>query len=522
MNKNNFKSWLSFGFCILLVGFFLLGENRTEIYYPEKEESGKIKEEVTQESWMGIYMNELKVGYSHELEISLLKGGMKYKKSYSESWMKVSRLGGNPVEIMTKQESLYDEDDRPLETLLRTKMSEIEMVIKAEIHPERILFKSNGKLIKELPYKEKFYLGVPIEKIINEEGLKSGKKYKFKILEPLTHSFVDCSFEVIGREDVLILGNKMNLWHVKTEAAHLVPVTMEDWIDDSGISWKNISKASLINTTSIRMSKEKAQEVSDENFDIAFSTIIESNVIFENPQEIQKVTFKLSGISIDKIKKFPFDDGSQEILETGKDYALVQTSSLIFKEAEAISFPVEDEKLRKYLKPTSFCQSDDSEIKETADLIVGKERNSWRAAKKIAEWIRRELTPNYDVGFASAKEILKNREGDCSEHTVLTVTLCRAAGIPARAAVGVMYAHGIFAYHMWPEVYVGRWIGLDAKWLAIDRKSGEHYTDATHLKFGRSALDENIFKEMAQAVSEIIGLLKLEIVDFYREINKKI
>jgi transglutaminase-like putative cysteine protease len=152
-----------------------------------------------------------------------------------------------------------------------------------------------------------------------------------------------------------------------------------------------------------------------------------------------------------------------------------------------------------------------------AKEIVGQERNSWRAAKKIAEWVQKEMTPNYEVGFASAKEILKNREGDCSEHTVLTVTLCRAVGIPARAAVGVMSAYNIFAYHMWSEIYVGRWIGLDSKWLAVDKKSGQYYTDATHLKFGRSVLDENIFKEMIQSVSAIIGQLKLEIIDYHQD-----
>jgi hypothetical protein len=515
--KKHLTMLLSFVFSILLMHLFLLGEIEPEAYFPDTVESGEIVEEITQEAWMGIYMNELKVGYSHEKQILLLKEGRKYKKNTSESWMKISRLGGNPVEILTIQESLYDENDRPLETQLRTKMSESETVIRAEILPDKVLFKSNGKAIKELPYIEKFYLGVPVEKIIKEEGLKSGKKYKFKILEPLTYSFVDCSFEIIGKEDVLILGNKMDLWHVKTEATYLVPVTMDDWMDDGGHSWKNISRASLITTTSIRMSKEKAQEISDENLDIAFSTLIESNVIFDNPQEIQRVTFKLSGISLEKINNFPFDDGSQKILELGEDYALIQTSSLVFKEEEAIPFPIEDEKFQKYLKPTSFCQSDDPEMKETANRIVGSEKNSWRAAKKVAEWVKQEMMPNYDVGFAAAKEVLKNREGDCSEHTVLTVALCRAVGIPARAAVGIMYGSGIFAYHMWPEVYAGRWVGLDAKWLAVDKKSGEFYTDATHLKFGRSALDENIFNEMAQAVSEIIGRLKLEIIDYSQD-----
>jgi transglutaminase-like putative cysteine protease len=265
------------------------------------------------------------------------------------------------------------------------------------------------------------------------------------------------------------------------------------------------------------MPKEKALEVSEETFDIAFSTIIKSNVTFENPQKIQRVTFKLSGISADKIENFPFDDESQKIIEVGKDYVIVQTSAQIFKEDEAILFPVKDKEFRRFLKSSAFCQAEDPEIQKVAKEIVGQERNSWRASKKIAEWIEKEITANYDVGFATAKEIIKNREGDCSEHTVLTVALCRAVGIPARAAVGIMYGQGIFAYHMWPEVYVGRWISLDSKWLAVDKKSGEYYTDATHIKLGRSLLDENIFREMAQAISEIIGRLKLEIIDYYQD-----
>ncbi len=77
-----------------------------------------------------------------------------------------------------------------------------------------------------------------------------------------------------------------------------------------------------------------------------------------------------------------------------------------------------------------------------------------------------------------------------------------------------MYGQGLFAYHMWPEVFVGRWIGLDTKWLSLDEESGEYYTDATHIKFGRSNLDENIFKDMAQAISEILGKLNIEVVDY--------
>jgi len=45
-------------------------------------------------------------------------------------------------------------------------------------------------------------------------------------------------------------------------------------------------------------------------------------------------------------------------------------------------------------------------------------------------------------------------------------------------------------------------------------ESGEFYTDATHLKFGRSRLDEDALKEITKAIGDIIGKIRLEIVDY--------
>jgi hypothetical protein len=482
------------------------------ILFPENQQ---FETEKISESWMGVYMERIKVGYSVNQEFSLVRNRQRSKKVLDKLWIRVSRLGGNPVELSTIQESFYDAHGKPLESILRTKMSESETIIKAEIGQDKVIFRSGDKVIKELSVEGEFYFGTPVKKIIEENGLKPGHKYTFKIVDFTSYSLIDTELEVMGREDVLILGKRLNLWHVKEKTNTVIPISVDEWIDEKGNSLKSISKTGFVQLTSIRMPKEKAQEVSEENFDIAFSTVIQSNITFENPQEVQVVKFKLSGIPTERIKSLPFDERSQEILELGDNYALIQTSSQIFKEEEAVSLPVEKEGFHSFLKPTSFCQSADPEIKKTAEDIIGGEKNSWRAAKKIAAWMRKEMASTYDVGFADAREVLRNRRGDCSEHTVLTVALLRAAGIPARAAVGIMYGGGIFAYHMWPEVYVGRWIGLDAKWLAIDKKTGEYYTDATHIKLGQSLLDENIFREMSQAIAEIIGLLKLEIIDYY-------
>jgi hypothetical protein len=313
---------------------------------------------------------------------------------------------------------------------------------------------------------------------------------------------------------VLILGEKMRLWHVRAELASIIPIEVDEWIDETGKVFKTVMQSGFLSTVSLRMSREKALESSEENLDIVFSSVIKPNIDLPRPQEIQEMKIRISGVPVEKLKEFPWDGRSQQILQAEQDYLLIRTSSDIFPEEESLSLPIKKEGLEDSLAATPFCQSDDPEIEAAAKKIVGSERNAWRAAKKIADWVGREMTPNYNVGFASAKEILQNMEGDCTEHTVIFVALCRAVGIPARAAVGVMYGSGIFAYHMWPEVYVGRWVDLDAKWLAFDKESGEYYTDATHIKFGRSDLNENLFKEMITSISEIIGKLQVEILEY--------
>jgi len=476
--------------------------------------SADVKDNKSDESWMGVYMEGVKIGYSYSYREPVERESRRYSKLHSETNLRVSRLGGNPIEIATVQESLYDDKGYPVEMVVITKMSEQETVIRAGISPESILFEMGGKTVKEIPNEKPFYLEVPLEEWIKENKFKKGAVYDFHILDPVAYSVSECRFEILGKENILILGKDYELWHTRSELTSLVPVIAEEWIDDKGDIYKSEVRTGILNTISLKMSKQEALEKGDRTYDIAYSTVIRIDEEIENPQQIKSMTMELSGLSEEKLDSFPWDSRSQRIMERKEDSFVIQTESAIFNEEKAIPFPVKREELKASLQPTLFCQSDDPDIKEMAEKIVGEEKNSWRAAEKIAAWVRREVMPNYNVGFASAKETLKNREGDCSEHTVLFTALCRSVGIPARAAVGIMCGGNFFAYHMWPEVYVGEWIDLDPKWFRVDQRSGASYTDATHIKFGRTELDENLFTEMVLSASEIIGKLSIHIVKY--------
>ena len=97
--------------------------------------------------------------------------------------------------------------------------------------------------------------------------------------------------------------------------------------------------------------------------------------------------------------------------------------------------PTEDD-----LRPNSFIQSDDPLIVADAKKAAGDETDPWRVAVALERYVNREVTKkDFTQAFATAAEVAKSREGDCTEHAVFLAALARARGIPARVAIGLVY-----------------------------------------------------------------------------------
>ena len=77
--------------------------------------------------------------------------------------------------------------------------------------------------------------------------------------------------------------------------------------------------------------------------------------------------------------------------------------------------------------------------------------------------------------------MLERRIGDCTEHALLFIALCRSIGIPARELSGLTYtgdAERRFAWHAWAEV------DIDGHWVAVDPILAQTRADATHVVLG--------------------------------------
>ncbi len=126
------------------------------------------------------------------------------------------------------------------------------------------------------------------------------------------------------------------------------------------------------------------------------------------------------------------------------------------------TLPIEAKGLERHLESTALMPTDHEELQAVVAEVVGDEKDARTAAERLARWVFSELDKKSpEVAQASALQILRERRGDCSEHALLFVALCRAAGIPARECSGYVCIGHQWGAHAWAEIWLGEWIGAD-------------------------------------------------------------
>ncbi|MEW6280982.1 MAG: transglutaminase-like domain-containing protein, partial [Candidatus Eremiobacterota bacterium] len=127
-------------------------------------------------------------------------------------------------------------------------------------------------------------------------------------------------------------------------------------------------------------------------------------------------------------------------------------------------------------------------------------RDPVEKARILEGWVHRKLDKSYGKNASTARDVLKNRAGDCTEHALLFVALARSAGIPSREVGGLVYAGdpGLFAWHAWAEIHDGhQWVSVDPMWDQV-------YVDPTHIKMQKDSDDYSWVN--------VCGGLKLKVV----------
>ena len=147
-----------------------------------------------------------------------------------------------------------------------------------------------------------------------------------------------------------------------------------------------------------------------------------------------------------------------------------------------VSYDTESELYQLYTAPQRGIQSDDEQIVELAQEIVGDERNVYKQVLQIQSWVQRNvLYPKAGSRYPDdALMCIDQGVGDCAGQSKTFVALSRALGIPARTISGLLpfefgpgqleefgprisWFEETLSMHVWCEVYTP-----DLGWIQVE------------------------------------------------------
>jgi transglutaminase-like putative cysteine protease len=180
----------------------------------------------------------------------------------------------------------------------------------------------------------------------------------------------------------------------------------------------------------------------------------------------------------------------------------------------------------RWLKPNELIDSDSEAVRALLGRArVAADASPRERANALRILVARHLRDkNMATAFGSASEAARTRSGDCTEHAVLLAALCRAAGIPARVASGLVYVPDLggkgpgWGWHLWTQALVEPpfvagggglgWVDFDA---TVGSEGRGHHP--AHILVATSDLSGGATDPAFSRALSLIGALKVGVVD---------
>jgi hypothetical protein len=434
------------------------------------------------DAWMAIYQGDEKIGF---VRSSFEREPDGYK--FFESAVMHLRAVGVVHRVSTEILGHLNRDTSLRSFVFVIESGMVRFQARGRVE-ENLLFLKSGfggeTTESKVSLRSPVFLVPSLRPYLSNQDLKVGVRYQLDLFDPSIMAQKSAAVEVLGREEVVIDGQAWDAYKVKTSFSGLETVA---WIDTHG---ERLKEEGLMGLRMVKTTKEKARLgiQAEPATDLTEAVSIASNKNLKDPSRLAYLKVQLDGIVL---KDLDLNSGRQRLTGSVLEINRQQT------------WPPDNagqEEAAQYLKAGPFIQSDHPDIKTLSEAIVGEVDEDQVKVRRILTWVYENIEKRGTVSVPNALDTFKMKAGDCNEHAALFAALVRAAGIPARVSVGLVYARDRFYYHAWNEVFLSCWI-------AVDALMGQMPADVTHIKFVEGDLNRQA------EIVRVFGRVKLKILD---------
>ena len=421
----------------------------------------------SKQRWMGIYLKGQKIGFTSSRFEKEIDG----YAAYEEIKMKIMVIG--IVQDIHSRTSVLLSPALKVRSFKFTLNAAQNIEVDGNIRDKTLILDittANNKSRREIMLDEAPQMTLTIIPYLLQKGLKSGMKIRLPVFDPVTFSTQKMLIEIVGKEKINLNNSEIEAFKIKGD---LNGLKLLMWIDKQG---NELKEESPMGFTLIAEPMEKAMKIPDIHSqvpDIITQTSVPFNL--ELPPDVSYLKVRLKGIDFGGLE---LNGGRQTLKEDVLEIVKEDINA-----TQHVMLPIL--KMEQFLADSPFAQSKNPEIVNLANTIIGNEKNALTAGRLLWAWVFKNIEKTPSITIPSAVDIFKTRKGDCNEHTVLYTALARAAGLPTKINVGLVYKDKRFYYHAWPEIFAGRWI-------AIDPTLGQFPADAAHIRLISGELEKQM------------------------------
>jgi hypothetical protein len=465
------------------------------------------------ETWESLFMGGSKVGYAHTIVDKVEAARQTVWRAAAKQRFEMKRFNDKiemEIEFVT-----YETDDGRLYAFDSTmRQSGKDIVAKGRLEGDQMkitLDTLGNKQEQTLEWGDDVVGLAKLDQEMRAKPLQKDEVRKAKTFYPGVNQIVLVTYTGLGPKNVKLLDkSEKELFAVKMEQSvadaggAALPAT-EYYVDKEGETLKSeIPFMPGLDVTSYKTTRTEAlagSSADEPGVDFGFASLLKVDGL-SDARGKKAITYTLTFKEEAGARAFP-SGGAQQVVKRDGNTLTVRVERKTPPPGTKAGPAAEE-----FLQPNGFIQSDDPEIVKVAKEVAGPIDDSWKKCQALEKWVDGNMkSADFSVGFSTAADTVRSRRGDCTEHSVLLTALCRAAGVPARAAMGLVYVDSLkaFGYHMWTEVNVG------GEWYALDGTIGEGSVGAEHLKILDGSLKGASAMGTLLPIFQVMGKLEIKV-----------
>lgn len=464
---------------------------------------------LVEEFWDAYWMQGSRVGYARTTVVTLAEGGRELVRTRNFMHLALPRSGQTATQQVTAT-SWDTPDGRLVRFESRMSAGPGDVVVTGAVEGGQLKMEVatlGRKESQQIPWQAEWGGLFAPDQSLRQKPLAPGETRTVRSLLPFFNIPGDTRLTAGDLETVELPTGKTKLLRVNSVTDMAAQkIEQIQWVNDRGETVKSVVPS--IGQEAIRTTKEEAlRRPAGEKFDLMVASAVPLKGTLPHPPLTKRAVYRA------RVKSGQIDGLFSECLSQRVKKVDDQT-------AEITVLAVRPEQPAKLdLQPTrptdadsapnNYVQSDDPLIVKLAAAVAPKENDPWKLACALEKFVDETIREkSFSQAFATAAEVARTLEGDCTEHAVLMAALCRARKVPARGVFGLVYypPQKGFAYHMWDEVWIAD------RWVPVDPTRGLGGVGADHIKLGDSNLAGGSPLADLISVIQVFGRLELEVV----------